>query len=270
MKKLITANILLLTCMGIFALSVDTTPYGAELSFSPPSKAVYTDIYIDNGFIARLDSSQLSYDLQNLESDREYRLSVAYRDEENRDLDAEFATFRTGNWSGDYIWINETDDDNKGMVRTINIRVKTVHDADYGQYNEIYFVIDGEEHRIFPLYDFGTPVSWVDYESSTPPAISYRLSAERFNKSSIKPKEWKLLSMEVSPLSAVSVVETKAFGITVKCEIEFSFFLDDDGVRCLSFKLSGPPIMKSFFFYSPNGESEDGSFILRNIMDKEG
>ena len=51
------------------------------------------------------------------------------------------------------------------MLRELRLSVKTVHDEKYGQYNEVYYDIDGTAYRIFPLFDFGQPVSWVDYDA---------------------------------------------------------------------------------------------------------
>lgn len=257
--------ILIFIISSLDAVSLAPTPYGARLKISSPSDTVYTDIYVDNGFIARLDGSESSYEITGLESDREYLLSIAYRDAYNSDLDAEFVYFETGNWDGEYLWKNMTDDDNKGRVRELRLSVKTVHDEKYGQYNEVYYDIDGTAYRIFPLFDFGQPVSWVDYDADTPQAICYRTNAEKFNKSGINPSRWRLTRMEVSPLNAVSHVETVAFGISIDCTIDFSFFLDDEGKKHVSFLFEGPSILRTFLFYSPNGESEDGAFILDEI-----
>ena len=113
--------ILIFILSSLDAVSLAPTPYGARLKISSPSDTVYTDIYVDNGFIARLDGSESSYEITGLESDREYLLSIAYRDAYNSDLDAEFVHFETGNWDGEYLWKNMTDDDNKGRVRELRL-----------------------------------------------------------------------------------------------------------------------------------------------------
>ena len=264
-RRVVLGTIMFLAFSALYAVSLDSTPYGARISFSAPDNTVYTDIYIDNGFIVRLDGNETGYEIKGLESDREYLLSIAYRDGENNEIDAEFERFTTDDWSGKYTWVNKTDDDNKGKVRTLTLDVRTVHDEKYGQYNEIYFDIDGEEYRLFPLFNLGSPVSWVDYDDTTPQAICYRTNAEKFNKSGIDPKRWRLTKMEVSPDKAVSYVETVAFGISINCTTEFSFFIDEEGKKHISFLITGPSILHSFFFYSPNGESEEGAFILDEI-----
>lgn len=268
MRKIIAVAIFVFVVFSMSAVSVEPTPYGARLVFSPPEGTVYTDIYINNGFVVRLGEMEASYEITGLEADGEYLLSIAYRDAENRDLNAEFEHFNTTNWNGEYLWVNNTDNDNNGKVREIRLRAKTVHDDRYGQYNEIYFDIDGKEYRLFPLFDLGSPVTWVEYDDMTPQAICYRTNAELFNKSSIKPRRWRLERMEVSPLSSVTHVDTRAFGFSIACDTSFSFFLDEDGNRHISFLITGPEILRSFFFYSPNGESPDGAFILENLSDK--
>ena len=261
MRKLIALITQILGTSLLFALSLNLTPYGARISYEPAEGSIYTDIYIDNGFIARLEGGN-SYEIKGLESDREYLLSVAYRDGENNDIDAEFATFTTANWTGEYAWYNNTDKDNGGMVRELRLRVETVHDETYGQYNQIFFEENGTEYRLFPLFNLGESVTWVDYDDESVQAVCYRLNAERFNKSLIDPSSWLLTAMEVSPTSCISYVDTKAIGITIGCTTSFNFFIDENGVRHISFLITGPSILKSFFFYSPNGESEDGAFIL--------
>ena len=109
-------------------------------------------------------------------------------------------------------------------------------------------------------------MTWVDYDDESVQAVCYRLNAEKFNKSLIDPSSWLLTAMEVSPTSCISYVDTKAIGITIGCTTSFNFFIDENGVRHISFLITGPSILKSFFFYSPNGESEDGAFILTDTV----
>ncbi len=267
MRKLTVLLLLIFTINTVYSLSVEPTPYGAFIDFDAPEGSVYVDLYIDNAFIARLDSSERKYSIESLDSDTEYLLSVAYRDSSNGDISAEFERFTTTNWSGEYLWENRTDKDNKGRVREIRFRVKTVTSELYGQYNEIYMMIEGSEYRLFPLFDLGQEVSWVDYDDSTPQAITYRTNAEKFNKSNITPTRWRLEKIEVSPVLAATHVDTRAFGLKIKCVTRISFFLDSEGRRNLSFMLSGPSILRSFLFYSPNGESPDGAFHLVNLSD---
>ena len=262
MRRVFGLCIMFFTCTVLSSVSVVPTPYGARLGLSAPKGTVYTDIYVDNLFISRLDGSAEEYELTGLQADGTYDLAIAYRDGENNDISADFATFETTNWSGEYLWVNKTDEDNKGRVREFRLQVRTVHDETYGQYNEMYIMIDGKTYRLFPLFDLGEPTGWVDYDDSTEQAICYRNNAERFIKSSLTPSRWRLTKMEVSPLKAVSYVETVAFGFSIDCTTSFTFFLDEDGGRHVSFLITGPSLLRSFFFYSPNGESEGGAFIL--------
>lgn len=266
MKKAAFVLIMFFLLSTAYALELSSSPYGAELNFKAPEDTVYIDIYIDNIFQVRLDGSATCYELTNLKSNTDYDLSIAYRRADNSDISAEFDSFKTTNWDGIYLWVNTTDEDNKGRVREIRLKVKTVDDETYGQYNEIYMKAkDGRELRLFPLFDLNTPVSWVDYKGTSDQAVIYRENAELFNKSSIDPSRWILKSMEVSPLKTVSYVDTRAFGLTIEAITSFTFFLDENGVKSMAFLVTGPSILSSFYFSCPDENSTDGSFILKNV-----
>ena len=57
------------------ALSVRSLANSFTLEWDEVEGSLWYDIYIDDGFIARLDSSQLSFTVENLEGNREYKVS---------------------------------------------------------------------------------------------------------------------------------------------------------------------------------------------------
>ena len=57
------------------SLSVRSLANSLALEWDGVEDALWYDIYIDDGFIARLGSSQLSFTVENLEGNREYKVS---------------------------------------------------------------------------------------------------------------------------------------------------------------------------------------------------
>ena len=266
MFRAVSILIMFFLQISVFALDIEPRPDGARFSFSAPSGTVFIDIYVDDVFQARLDGKEKEYEAVNLLSNKDYKVSLAYRRSDNSDISAEFGSFSTTNWDGLYRWVNNTDKDNGGRVREIEFIVRTVNSEKYGQYNEVYMLSNsGRKMRLFPLFDLGTAVGWVDYEGESDAAVVYRENAERFNKTSMDPSSWTLTKMEVSPSYLVSYVDTKAFGFTIPCTTSFQFNIDENGEKEMVFLVTGPSILKSFYFSCPDAESEDGEFILKQM-----
>ncbi len=270
-KRALFACFLLFSAAFLAADGLDAVctphPSSVDFSWSGVPGAVYYDIYRGETFLARVDSSTLSYTAENLLSDTEYSFSVAARTENNTTLDAAFLDTVTGSWDGVYRWENLTDEDNRGSMRSYTLRVETETDPAVGQYHAIYMLAnDGKEYRIFPLYDFGDPASgeWVEYKGKSPEAVSYRLNAERFNASVFKPSKWRVDKVVIDYDSTSAYIQTSAIGITVETVTTYRLY-EEDGVMKMSFQTEGSGVVNGMLFKNPN-PGEGDAFILTRIQ----
>lgn len=271
-RLVLPALVILCSVSSALALDVQARPTGFLVSWDRVDGAEWYDLYVDNGFVARLENDVFSYEIGNLMSNTGYDISFAARDGENNTLDAQFAKGTTTTWEGTYVWTNPTKKDNKGKIRRLVFNVRTVLDPTYGQHQEIYILSDdGAEHRIFPLYGFDdTSAGWTDYDADTEPAATYRLNAERFNTSSIVPSSWRVSKIFLGLDHIEVTVDTKAFGITLDTEVIYDFAVDEDGVRNLVFRMDGPSLVRAFVFFNPDGTRDDGAYVLKNQEDTQG
>ena len=268
MKRLLLALFFFVPSF-IYAIDVVERPTGFVVAWEEVEGAEWYDIYVDNGFVARLENDVFSYEIGNLLSNKTYDISFAARDEGNNTLLAEFSTNTTTSWDGTYVWNNPTKNDNKGRVKKLVFKVKTVLDPAYGQHQEIFILSDdGAEHRIFPLYDFNDErAGWTDYDDGTEQAAAYRLNAERFNTSSIVPSSWRVSKIFLGHDHIEVTVETKAFGITLDTMVIYDFIVDEAGCRNLVFRMDGSSLVRTFVFFNPDGTRDDGAYVLKNLQD---
>lgn len=268
--------IALLTALSLLASMAAATSLGAEaeglptavtLSWNPVEGAAHYDIYNGDKPVARLGSDASSYTVKKLLSDEEYTFCVAARGEGNEDIDAEWVSVSTSSWDGVYEWINETDKDNKGRMKSLRFRLDTKVDPVYGQYHEMFLLSDdGNEYRIFPLFPFDSDMSgqWIDYDDQTPAGIAYRINAERFNKSSFTPSRWRVDRIEIDSDSTSAYIQTSAFGITVMTTTTYNLYMED-GQAMMTFETNGSGIAGTVIFRNPN-PGEGDAFILRRIQ----
>ena len=268
--------IALLTALSLLAGTAAAASLGAEaeglptsvtLSWNPVEGAAHYDIYNGDKPVARLGSDASSYTVEKLLSDEEYTFCVAARGEGNEDIDAEWVSVSTSSWDGVYEWINETDKDNKGRMKSLRFRLDTKVDPVYGQYHEMFLLSDdGNEYRIFPLFPFDSDMSgqWIDYDDQTPAGIAYRINAERFNKSSFTPSRWRVDRIEIDSDSTSAYIQTSAFGITVMTTTTYNLYMED-GQAMMTFETNGSGIAGTVIFRNPN-PGEGDAFILRRIQ----
>lgn len=268
--------IALLTALSLLAGTAAAASLGAEaeglptsvtLSWNPVEGAAHYDIYNGDKPVARLGSDASSYTVEKLLSDTEYTFCVAARGEGNEDIDAEWVSVSTSSWDGVYEWINETDKDNKGRMKSLRFRLDTKVDPVYGQYHEMFLLSDdGNEYRIFPLFPFDSDMSgqWIDYDDQTPAGIAYRINAERFNKSSFTPSRWRVDRIEIDSDSTSAYIQTSAFGITVMTTTTYNLYMED-GQAMMTFETNGSGIAGTVIFRNPN-PGEGDAFILRRIQ----
>ena len=268
--------IALLTALSLLAGMAAAASLGAEaeglptsvtLSWNPVEGAAHYDIYNGDKPVARLGSDASSYTVEKLLSDEEYTFCVAARGEGNEDIDAEWVSVSTSSWDGVYEWINETDKDNKGRMKSLRFRLDTKVDPVYGQYHEMFLLSDdGNEYRIFPLFPFDSDMSgqWIDYDDQTPAGIAYRINAERFNKSSFTPSRWRVDRIEIDSDSTSAYIQTSAFGITVMTTTTYNLYMED-GQAMMTFETNGSGIADTVIFRNPN-PGEGDAFILRRIQ----
>ena len=269
-KRLLSVSFLLLFVVVLHAapLSLEAIAYpsSVNLSWNEADGAVFYDIYSGEDFIVRLDSSSRCYDVKNLLSDTHYDFSIAARTSDNETLDAAFASATTTSWDGIYEWINQTDIDNHGRVRSLRIRIETAYDSSVGQYHNVYmYMEDGSEVKIFPLYSFDDPSSgeWVDYDGDSVAAVSYRLNAERFNTSPFTPGRWRVDKVVIDYDSSSAYIQTSALGLVFETVSGYELYIED-GVMKLSFYTEGTGIVNGILFKNPN-PGEGDAFILTRI-----
>lgn len=253
----------------LFSLDVKPGPSFIDLSWDAVEDAVYYDIYIDKVFMARITDGSTSYCIRNLDYNTKYSIQFAARNEKNENLSASFADTETTNWDGTYCWLNTTDDDNDGKMKEIVFTVRTLEDPLYGQYLEINSIQDGTDIRIFPLFNLSDPVSgWIEYDDDSLQALCYRMNAERFNTSSIKPSRWRVSRVVMLKDEITATIETKAFGLTFSTDTTYTFEIDEDGRKVLSFSTDGAKVVTGFIFKNPNSDSKSGEFILLEKQEK--
>ena len=241
-------------------------PTSVTLSWNSVEGAAHYDIYNGDKPVARLGSDASSYTVEKLLSDEEYTFCVATRGEGNEDIDAEWVSVSTSSWDGVYEWVNKTDKDNKGRVKGIRIRIETAYDEKVGQYHNVYmYKDDGTEVKIFPLYDFSDSSSgeWVDYNASSPAAISYRFNAERFNTSPFKPVKWRVDKVVIDYDSSSAYIQTSALGLVFETVSGYELYIEDGEMK-LSFHTEGSGMVSGVLFRNPN-PGEGDAFILTKI-----
>lgn len=263
-----TSIFILLLCVPAFrllAVSVFAKPTSVIVEWDGTEGAVYYDLYLDDVFVKRLSASERHYEIVNLRSDTDYRLSFAARDMDNNDLEVDFKTFRTSSWDGVYIWRNNTGNDNDGKLKDLVFRVETAYDESLGQYLMIYTSYEGKEYRIVPLYPLGEiPAGWTSWKADGIAAETYRVYAGRFNTTSLTPKEWRIKFIRFGYNSVESGIESKVFGIAVETTSIMTFDMDRQGNCTMKLDFGGSGLAKSFMFTNPE-KGSDGSYLLRRV-----
>lgn len=272
MKRLLVLSfsllILISSLFADMALTGEAYPTSVILSWNEVPDSVYYDIYSGSDFIVRIEDHSTSYRVENLRSNQAYSFSVAARDTANTNLDTGFFDVTTDSWDGIYRWVNLTDKDNGGKMKSLTFRISTQVDDVYGQYYEVYIVPDeGEEFRIFPLFDFGDENAgeWHKYKEDTVAGVSYRSNAELFNTSIFKPSKWRVDRIAINSDSVEAYIETSAMGIDLITYTVFAFSFDENGNKILNLGTSSDNgMVDSFLFKNPNPDEGD-DFILEKI-----
>lgn len=267
LKALIVFLILIASSLyaGTMNAYFDASPTSISLEWESVDGATYYDIYKDNTFVARVGSETLAYEIEKLYCSTLYNISIAARDSENNTISASWLDIVTDTWNGIYTWTNLTENDNKGKLKKLRVRVEMKIDSEYGQYPEIWFQNDdGTESRIFPLFDFADPEAnkWHRYKEDSIAGIAYRENASRFNTTSFNPGKWKLSRLVIDSNETTSYILTSILSFELTTWSKFVFFEEADNVKRLSLETVGEEaIVNSFIFKNPN-PGEDNRFIL--------
>lgn len=272
MKKrsiILTVMLLLASLLSAAALDVQAEglPTSVHLTWNGIEGSEHYDIYNGDVPVARLDRDAREYTVTHLLSDTEYRLCIAARSPEDKDLAAEWVSESTTSWDGVYEWINETDDDNNGKLRHLKLRLETNVDPDYGQYQSVFLMFDdGSEFMIFPLFPFDSELSgtWIDYDDESRGGVAYRTNSELYNVSPFKPSRWRIDRIEIDYDSTSAYIQTSALGITVMTETSYHLYMED-GSAMMAFETKGTGIADKVIFKNPN-PGEGDAFILRRIQ----
>ena len=261
--------LLLASVLSASALDVQAEglPTSIHMTWDGIEGAEHYDIYNGDVPVARLDHDAREYTVTHLLSDTGYRLCVAARSHEDKDLAAEWVDERTTSWDGIYEWINKTDSDNNGKLRHLKLRLETNMDPAYGQYQSVYLMFDdGSEFMIFPLFPFDSKLSgaWIDYDDESRGGVAYRTNAELYNVSPFKPSRWRIDRVEIDYDSTSAYIQTSALGITVMTETSYHLYMED-GSAMMAFETKGSGIADKVIFKNPN-PGEGDAFILRRIQ----
>lgn len=123
---------------------------------------------------------------------------------------------------------------------------------------------DGKEYRFFPIFNPGEEKgSWIEWDDDSYYAESYRKCAELINRSPVNPSRWKLNSMRISPSEVFFSVSSKAFGFIADTDSSIRFFYNDEGDRCLEYRMDGDSLFMKIAFMNP----VDGSpvYVLEEV-----
>ncbi len=268
-KKTSALLCMLLAAASLFAslnANIKSHPTSLELSWSEESGAVYYDIYNGQDFVVRLDNTARSYTMAGLDSDKSYQIALAVRDSANNTLSSIWLDGRTTSWDGVYLWTNKTDDNNKGRVKEIRMRIAHVNDDVYGQYNEVYLYYNGSELKIFPLFPFDSDEAkvWHKYKEDSIGGNSYRSNASLFNTSSMSPSKWRISKIVIDRDSTYAYIQTSALSFIFDTVSSYSLY-EKDGRKYMEFKTeSEQNIVNNALFKNPN-PGEGDSFILERI-----
>ncbi len=290
--RTLPAIVLLWMCAAaLYAASVEMRlsgtpqPNSITVEFPPVEGTWWYDFYQGPAgketFVQRLEASKmqaltngdLTWTLGGNESPiysmTAYRIVAAARTADGNTLASGALTATSGTWSGVYKWTNPTDKDNDGKVREIVLTVKPGPAvAGIPMYYEIYtdFASVGDPvlRKVFPMFPLDvTSYDWVSYKDSSDVATAYRLNAEKFNKTTMKPKSWKLQSITVAPDEYTTKIISKALGFEVTTTSTYSFEIDAQGKRVIKFLNIGSGMAAIGLF--PNPEDPDKPYTLVEV-----
>jgi len=284
-------TVLFLGILPVYCASLDLRlageplPNQIRLAWNPVENAVWYDFYEgpagSENFLVRLEASQLRSapdgylswisggNEQPLYAETSYRIVAAARNADGRTLASAVLDTTTAGWGGTYQWRNPTDDDNDGRVRDITLVAKRGPDIPgIPVYYEIYgnFLSSGvkELQKVFPLFPLdSSSFDWVSYKDGSKEATAYRLNAEKFNKTNMKPKSWKVQSIQVGAGQYVTKILTKALGFEVATVSTYTFRLDENDNREICFLNQGSGMASIGLFANP--EESGAPFVLSEM-----
>lgn len=260
-------------------------PNQVRMVWKPVDNAVWYDFYEgpagSENFLVRLEASQLQPAADGelswtsggnerpLYAETPYRIVAAARNADGQTLASAVLDTTTAGWDGTYQWRNPTDDDNDGRVRDITLVAKRGPDIPgIPVYYEIYgnFLSSGinELQKVFPLFPLNSSsFDWVSYKDGSAEATAYRLNAEKFNKTNMKPKSWKVQSIQVGAGQYVTKILTKALGFEVATVSTYTFRLDENDNREIYFLNQGSGMASIGLFANP--EESGAPFVLSEM-----
>lgn len=277
--------------LPLFCATLDLRLAGKELpnqirlAWNTVDDATWYDFYEgpsgSENFLIRLEASSLQPasdgslhwtsggNDQPLAAETSYRIVAAARSADGQTLDAATLTTKTSSWAGRYQWKNPTTDNNGGKILDITLTTKRGPDIPgipvyYEIYGDFSSVGVQTPQKIFPLFPLNTTsFNWISYKDNSPEATAYRLNAEKYNKTDMKPKSWKVQSIQVGTGKYVTKILTKALGFEISTVSTYTFRIDENDRREICFLNQGSGIASIGLFANP----EDGSapFVLTDI-----
>lgn len=278
MKKLLSIfTIFCLVLTFICALDLSQTEMRPDkliltltLSQDEKSKATDFEVYLDNQKITKTSlSKDDNYNLTlgadaPLWPEQKYEVKVVLLNKD-KEVTNITKTFETDTWAGLYAWYNPTNKDNKGKAKELIITVKKAEDSSQGgTYYQLLDTRGSDLYRVFPLEDINKDqeYSWHDYDEDSTLAMGYRLNAERFNTTSIKPSRFRVEELTVSAASYSAKIKSKSGIFSVTTDFDFNFrYNEETKQKELMFVQGGDSIVKTALFSNPQPPKE-GKYVF--------
>ena len=258
MRKIIILISLLFYTTALYAASftikADVDVNDVSLSWSQVDGAIYYDIYRGSDFIVRLDKSASSYTIEDERQNADFVYIIGARDKDNKTLAASKVSVKTESFEGVYQWVNPTKKTNGGKLTEITLRLELAEDPVYGQYMKIYSLTEIGERCFFPIFPLdSTDWPWVEYDSDSDEAITYRVTCEKFNSSPFTPSSFRQSRLEIHPDYVRVDMQSRALGFEVTTTSTFSFY-SENGELFLDYSTSGSGLAKTAIFKNPVGD----------------
>lgn len=165
-------------------------------------------------------------------------------------------------WNGRYLWVNPTNKDNGGKMKSVEMMVKETKDE---WKREIYLLDEDEEYRLFPLImpSDESFSEWHKYKEDSDVAKTFRYNTDKLNTSPFSPGKWLLKEIRSEGDKSIMEVTVSAFNMKVGITITFAFALDENGKEQLTFWLDTDLAMANGMFFKNPETDSDGRFVLK-------
>lgn len=258
MKKVILCIILLGCSLSIFSSSLNLQldsiyPNQVHLSWDKVKGAEYYDLYLNLEPMVRTTETKaiLGSNEDPLLTHTDYKVILNARNKDEEVVAADNIKFTTSGWEGHYLWINKTDDDNRGRCKQLEYLVS---------YKEGKYTIDRMfEEQLYKLFPLVSPESIgkkFSFDGERPEEISYRVNARAFNTTNYSPKSWSIDNIYSSDSYLESKSTTSISFIKIPTVSKYTFVVSKEGEREMHFQTVVSKMVSQGTFTSPNPGDE--------------